>query len=542
MRVYLLSMVLLMGSFLLEGRVIRVPSEYPTIQEGIDAANPGDTVLVASGVYNESNITMRNGVYLLSEEGPETTIIDCGGGEGIEITGCDSLTVVDGFTIRNGGRAKGGGICIWGSKALIQNNIIEYNTAELDPFSLGGGIAALGHSKVTIRRNIIRYNDSYGALGDGTGGGIAINSCDTAIIEENRIVDNVVVGDWEGGCGVGGGIYIAGTPAIINSNIIQNNYAIVDGPGSGIGAGIFISCGSNKRVVIINNLITGNVAQARWYDEGWGAGIYCKAPAVIVNNTIAHNYFSGLFMDTLFGYGGGIYCENTSDTMIICNNIIAFNLADTGGGIFCSDSARIVITYNDFFMNLNDNIYNPPPGVGEGYPYDSFYNMNYDPWFVSGPEGNYYLMRTPYWSPCVDAGSFEACGGFEQRTTSPDGTPDAGRVDLGYHYGTAHIDVETILDVMLGVKEHLYAAPHITLRCYPNPFNSKLTINYSLPAPEDATLCIYDATGRLVKRIEFQFKQTGVAIWDGNTMPNGTYFVQLKTPEYEVTKKVILVK
>jgi len=115
-------------------------------------------------------------------------------------------------------------------------------------------------------------------------------------------------------------------------------------------------------------------------------------------------------------------------------------------------------------------------------------------------------------------------------------------VDLGYHYGTAHIDVETILDVILGVKEHLYAAPHITLRCYPNPFNSKLTINYSLPAPENATLCIYDATGRLVKHIEFQFKQTGVAIWDGNTMPDGTYFVQLKTSEYEVTKKVILVK
>ena len=185
MRVYLLSIVLLMGSFLLEGRVIRVPSEYPTIQEGIDAANPGDTVLVAPGVYNEPNITMGNGVYLLSEEGPETTIIDCGGGEGIEITGCDSLTVVDGFTIRNGVRPKGGGICIWGSKALIQNNIIEHNRGEWDPFSYGGGIAAYWHSKVTIRRNIIRYNYSYAPLGGGSGGGIAINSCDTAIIEEN---------------------------------------------------------------------------------------------------------------------------------------------------------------------------------------------------------------------------------------------------------------------------------------------------------------------------------------------------------------------
>ena len=57
----------------LDAAVIRVPKDYNSIQEAINAAAPGDRIEVAPGVYNES-ITLKKEVTLRSvgndERGP----------------------------------------------------------------------------------------------------------------------------------------------------------------------------------------------------------------------------------------------------------------------------------------------------------------------------------------------------------------------------------------------------------------------------------------------------------------------------------------
>lgn len=58
-----------------QNRVLRVPSQYPTIMAAVNAAFNGDTVLVASGVYNE-NVDFQKPISVISEEGPESTTID----------------------------------------------------------------------------------------------------------------------------------------------------------------------------------------------------------------------------------------------------------------------------------------------------------------------------------------------------------------------------------------------------------------------------------------------------------------------------------
>lgn len=88
--------------------ILRVPSQYQTIQAAIDAASNGDTVRVARGTYRgagNKDLDFRGkAITLESEDGPAYTIIDCEGiGRAFYFhSGESSLSVVNGFTIKNG--------------------------------------------------------------------------------------------------------------------------------------------------------------------------------------------------------------------------------------------------------------------------------------------------------------------------------------------------------------------------------------------------------------------------------------------------------
>jgi hypothetical protein len=83
-------------------RTLRVPSQYPAIQQGVNAAKDGDTVLVEPGVYHEDFNFRGKGIWVKSEMGPAQTIWE-GVNQNIFIyfnSGEDTMSVLCGFKIQ----------------------------------------------------------------------------------------------------------------------------------------------------------------------------------------------------------------------------------------------------------------------------------------------------------------------------------------------------------------------------------------------------------------------------------------------------------
>lgn len=77
------AMILLFYVSMLPANTVNVPSDAATIQEGINEAVDGDTVLVADGIYtgdgNRDIDFLGKAIVVMSENGPDSCIIDCQG-------------------------------------------------------------------------------------------------------------------------------------------------------------------------------------------------------------------------------------------------------------------------------------------------------------------------------------------------------------------------------------------------------------------------------------------------------------------------------
>jgi len=149
---------------------ISVPGDFATIQAAIDASQDGDTVIVADGTYIEKiNFpvpTQNKNITLISENGPEFTIIDGGNSGTVVLFPANSDSILKGFTITNGRGSEGGGILIArDASPFITNCIITNNEA-----SFGGGILCGDSSAPIITNCTFQNNSATGDRADDNGG------------------------------------------------------------------------------------------------------------------------------------------------------------------------------------------------------------------------------------------------------------------------------------------------------------------------------------------------------------------------------------
>ncbi len=353
---------------------ISVPMDYASIQEAIDAASNGDTIVVEMGTYRE-NIDFKGKSITLRSTDPEDpevvkeTIID-GGGNGSVVTfdsGENEEAVLTGFSITGGSGTpflvwefdeseyRGGGILVlFGSSPVIEKNVIFDNTA-----CAGGGIMINERSSPFIRNNVIKRNKAEADDERGVGGGICVGANSFPQLEDNEIIKNYAVGD-------GGGIFVLEASSEIKGNIILNNTA--DACGGGITAILadFLN--------IEDNEITGNKAVI----DGGGIAIESSVPVIkenkfhenrageaggglvfvdVPSSTIKHNKFSANWAKV----GGAIVIDEACNSIVIEDNYFDLNYAQVAGGaVLVPNTVKVDFGNPDdnrFRSNRPDDVY-----------------------------------------------------------------------------------------------------------------------------------------------------------------------------------------
>jgi hypothetical protein len=103
--------------------------------------------------------------------------------------------------------------------------------------------------------------------------------------------------------------------------------------------------------------------------------------------------------------------------------------------------------------------------------------------------------------------------------------------------------------ILLGTEEQFIPdLLYNTISTSPNPFTKNVTIRFSIPAQSNASLEIYDVTGRLVKffnAVSGELSAESQVIWDGRDnqgkdVKNGIYFCTLRIKDKNIQTKIVL--
>lgn len=378
------------------------------IQDAVDAAAPGDEIVVTNGVYQtgaravygmNTRVAVNRVVTVRSVNGPAVTSIVGSGWNSPELARCVYLTngaVLSGFTLTNGAAAGGwytnscgGGAWCEGPDAVLSNCVVTGCWSYDD----GGGVFS-----GTLNNCVLTGNDGFhgggafsstlnGCTVEGnrgeTGGGVHSSTLKNCTLSANRA--------WDGG----------GAALSTLSNCTLTGNRLGDG-GTGVGGGalecILINCtltqnrgehgGGAAHCTLTNCILVGNLATSVWTDSNYGGG---SAWSTLDNCTLTGNSAQGEF-----ARGDGVY----SSTL---NNCIVYYNGDN---------------YYGSTLNYSCTTPNPASGIG---------NITNAPLFVNANGWNNLRLQSN--SPCINAGY----NAYVTAGTDLDSLPRiaGGTVDIG---------------------------------------------------------------------------------------------------------------
>ncbi|MEW5702543.1 MAG: right-handed parallel beta-helix repeat-containing protein [Candidatus Zixiibacteriota bacterium] len=339
------------------GHTIHVPEDYAQIGLAVQAAAPGDAIVVAPGIYQENVVVNGKDVGLIGDTIGHSVVLRPTGPGITPLTlsgGVTRACQVVGFVIENAQNAAA--ISCAAASPTIRKNHIRDNTS--------AGILLTGGSLALILDNFIYRNRAASGAGvcmDGAAADLIGN-----VIDSNRASFS------------GGGVYCSGEgPHQITGNVFRNNYSAASGGG-------IVCYPSGGSVTISSNLFVNDTA-----DHGGGVATG-RAGMAIVNNT-----FDRCIAGLSSGAGNAIWC-GAGMTGEITNNVFSNtqSLYPVGGAVGAEPGVNSSVTsnFNALWNNTPGDYYQLTPGG------DLVFD---DPLYCDPTSGDYRL--TPG-SPCLGAG------------------------------------------------------------------------------------------------------------------------------------------
>lgn len=230
------------------------------IQKVVEQAQPGDTVVIMPGTYNQGVVVKRNNITLIGQpDGATRPILDGQGQIGNGIIACGDNFTVENLHLKN---FQANGVLTNGPDGVVMRNIFAENTGEYGLFPVHSKNVLLEKNVVTGANDaalyvgqsdgvVMRENEAYGNVT-----GLEIENTSNAIAENNYLHDNTA------------GLLVfvlpdldrkeASNNLVRNNRIIANNHENFAKPGSVVsnvppGVGIIL-LGPDQTVITENEI------------------------------------------------------------------------------------------------------------------------------------------------------------------------------------------------------------------------------------------------------------------------------------------------
>ncbi len=340
----------------------RVPSEYATVQQALNASVAGDRVLVEVGVHSQPDITLdasNAGVVILRDPSGgsgEAVLVPNSSGNFVTVNGglhtvldivIDGATapnqssailvqssgtlVLDGVTVRDVMGQSGAALEIANSAATVQITNATFSGNQATGCCDGGGHILMNGGQLDISDSLFEDGTSPGDAG----GAISIRQGSTVTISGTTFRDHFADDD-------GGAIWFdtqgSGSALQISDSVFEGNHGRRGGAIFGKKGAFFEVTGSR---------FVGNTAQDR------GAAMWTEQVGIELTNNVvcANGDGSGGADGVLFFRRVG---NSDTGTAIVENNVIAGNTGETAM-VFSNNNGGDIFVHNNHFIDNTNN-------------------------------------------------------------------------------------------------------------------------------------------------------------------------------------------